>query len=69
MSLTILRHTTKERGRARTGTPFESEMSGKHSMIVSSKKYRFANFENYKSKFIGKKLIMLYFEVTILLSI
>ena len=69
MSFIILRHTTKERGRARTGTPFESEMSGKHSMIVSNRKYRFANLENCKSKFIGKKLRMLYFEVTILLSI
>jgi hypothetical protein len=61
--------TTITRGPASTGTPPESEIAGKHCMIMSTKKYKLAILENYSYKFLGTKLRQEYFTVEILFPI
>jgi hypothetical protein len=57
--------TTNPRGKAKTGYPSESEISGMHCMISKIRKYVFALFESYIIKFRGKNDIIEYFEVVI----
>lgn len=58
--------TTKPKGNAMMGTPPESEMAGKHSIILRTRKYRLANFENCRRRFRGRNVRKLYLLVTTL---
>ena len=62
----MLMPTTIIKGPPRTGTPPESEIAGKVCMIIRTKKYKFAIFENCSNIFFGKKEAHEYLTVEML---
>jgi len=68
-SLIAVTDMMKLRGMNINGCPSDFDISGIIDNNPNSKKYIFANLVNYSNRFLGKKVIILYLDVSILLEI